>query len=114
MGQTREDKVLKQLSGEQFQPLSPIASNMFLPNHSGDHSAGIVLKDPIKAFEINREIKEVKDLLAKLPIFYGIGSPEGVIRANKGSIYLNLSGGSSTTLYVKESGEDDKSGWIGK
>lgn len=47
-------------------------------------------------------------------IFVGTGSPNGVVTANVGSIYLNFSGGSATTLYVKESGNATNTGWIGK
>lgn len=35
MGQTREQKIIKQLSGGQIQKQTPIATDMFLPNHSG-------------------------------------------------------------------------------
>ena len=36
MGLTREQKVIKQLAGKaQVQKKTPIASDMFLPNHSG-------------------------------------------------------------------------------
>lgn len=44
----------------------------------------------------------------------GSGSPEGVITANPGSLYLNLSGGAGTTLYVKQSGTGTNTGWVGK
>jgi hypothetical protein len=43
----------------------------------------------------------------------GTGSPEGVVTANMGSLYLNLSGGASTTLYVKQTGAGN-TGWVGK
>ena len=47
MGQTREQKVIKQLSGVPTeQKFTPIATEMFLPNHSGDHSRGIVNTTP--------------------------------------------------------------------
>ena len=45
-----------------------------------------------------------------ITIFTGNGSPEGVITANVGSMYLRLNGGSSSTLYVKESGTSS-TGW---
>ena len=47
-------------------------------------------------------------------IYSGTGSPNGVVTANPGSLYLNQSGGSSTTLYVKESGSGTNTGWVGK
>lgn len=45
-----------------------------------------------------------------ITIFTGNGSPEGVITANIGSMYLRLNGGSGSTLYVKESGTGT-TGW---
>jgi len=43
----------------------------------------------------------------------GIGSPEGVVTADRGSLYTNQSGGAGTTLYVKESGTGN-TGWVAK
>lgn len=43
----------------------------------------------------------------------GTGSPEGVVTAPIGSLYSNLSGGASTTLYVKTSGSGN-TGWTAK
>ena len=49
-----------------------------------------------------------------ISIKYGAGSPENVITANIGSIYLRTdSDAANTTLYVKES-EVDNTGWIPK
>lgn len=45
--------------------------------------------------------------------YMGAGSPEGAVEAAVGSLYFNTSGGSETTLYVKESGSGD-TGWVGK
>jgi hypothetical protein len=47
-------------------------------------------------------------------LYSGTGSPEGVLAAAVGSIYTNLSGGASTTLYVKTSGAATSSGWTAK
>lgn len=47
-------------------------------------------------------------------IYTGIGSPNGVVPANPGSLYLNQSGGANTTLYVKESGSATNTGWAAK
>jgi hypothetical protein len=52
--------------------------------------------------------------LQGIPLFIGTGSPNGVVTASPGSLYLNLSGGSATTLYVKESGTATNTGWVGK
>lgn len=46
-------------------------------------------------------------------IYSGTGSPEGVVTAATGSIYLNLSGGNNTTFYVKQSGSGN-TGWNAK
>lgn len=46
-------------------------------------------------------------------IFSGTGSPEGVVTAKVGSLYLRTNGGASTTLYVKESGTGN-TGWVAK
>ena len=53
------------------------------------------------------------DTLTPVSLSYGYGSPEGIISANAGSLYTNLDGGASLTLYVKESGSSD-TGWIAK
>lgn len=41
------------------------------------------------------------------------GSPEGVLTAAVGSLYLRSNGGANTTLYVKESGTGN-TGWVAK
>jgi hypothetical protein len=46
-------------------------------------------------------------------VLAGTGSPEGVVTAPVGSLYLRSDGGAATTLYVKESGAGAV-GWIGK
>lgn len=43
----------------------------------------------------------------------GAGSPEGVVGALVGSLYLRTDGGAGTCLYVKESGSGD-TGWVAK
>lgn len=43
----------------------------------------------------------------------GTGSPEGVVTAPIGSLYSNISGGATTTLYVKTSGAGN-TGWTAK
>jgi len=43
----------------------------------------------------------------------GAGSPESVITAVVGSLYLRTNGGANTTLYVKESGTGN-TGWVAK
>jgi hypothetical protein len=43
----------------------------------------------------------------------GTGTPEGVVTAPVGSLFLRSDGGASTTLYVKQSGTGN-TGWVGK
>jgi len=47
-------------------------------------------------------------------IYSGTGAPGGVVVANQGSLYLRRDGGTSTTLYVKTSGNGTASGWTAK
>lgn len=51
--------------------------------------------------------------LALTLIHLGNGSPETVVTAPVGSLFLRTDGGASTTLYVKESGTGN-TGWIAK
>ena len=46
MGQTKVQRIVKQLAGS-VQKQTAIATDMFIPNHSGDNSAGMVLKTPV-------------------------------------------------------------------
>lgn len=46
-------------------------------------------------------------------LYTGTGTPEGVVTAVVGSLYTNISGGVSTTLYVKTSGVGN-TGWTAK
>jgi hypothetical protein len=46
-------------------------------------------------------------------ILTGSGTPESVVTAPVGSLFLRTSGGAGTTLYVKESGTGN-TGWVPK
>lgn len=46
-------------------------------------------------------------------LYFGTGSPESVVTANTGSLYLRTNGGTSDTLYVKTSGTGN-TGWTAK
>ena len=46
-------------------------------------------------------------------IIQGVGTPEGVVTAPVGTLFLRSDGGAGTSLYVKESGTGN-TGWIGK
>lgn len=46
---------------------------------------------------------------------WGTGSPEGVVTASVGTLYLREDGGANTTLYIKESGgAGTNTGWVAK
>lgn len=47
-------------------------------------------------------------------LFTGTGSPETIVTAGIGALFLRTDGGAGTTLYVKESGVGTNTGWIGK
>lgn len=47
-------------------------------------------------------------------IKWGSGSPEGVVTANIGSLYLRTDGSTSTTLYIKTAGNGLSTGWTSK
>lgn len=44
----------------------------------------------------------------------GIGDPNGAVLGSIGDEYTNLSGGASTTKWIKESGTATNTGWVGK
>ena len=44
----------------------------------------------------------------------GSGSPASAVTASVGAIFLRENGGAGTTLYVKESGTNTNTGWVGK
>ena len=46
------NSILKSFKKQQFEPKTPIATDMYLPNHSGDHSKGLVRTTPTQETEI--------------------------------------------------------------
>lgn len=44
----------------------------------------------------------------------GAGTPEGRVTGAIGDLYLRTDGSTSTTLYVKQSGINTTTGWVGK
>ena len=60
-----------------------------------------------------REIVEPVNVLAGR-VWVGTGSPEAVIVADKGSLYLRTDGSTSTTLYVKTADAGLATGWTAK
>ena len=47
-------------------------------------------------------------------VISGTGSPEGVVAAGVGTLYLRTDGSTGTVLYVKETGTTTSSGWVAK
>jgi hypothetical protein len=47
-------------------------------------------------------------------IMGSIATPEGIVSAETGSLFLTTNGGAGTTLWVKESSPTVNTGWIGK
>jgi len=47
-------------------------------------------------------------------IYVGAGSPEAVIAAPIGAIYLRTDGGAGTSMYSKEADSGLATGWVGK
>ncbi len=65
--------------------------------------------DPANTYAYSPEL----EMMSNAKLWVGSGDPEGNVTAGVGSLYLRTSGGSLTTLYVKESGTGN-TGWIGK
>ena len=59
------------------------------------------------------EIRDTLYPVVRRGTISGTGSPEGVVAAPVGTIYIRLDGGADTTLYVKESGTGN-TGWVAK
>jgi hypothetical protein len=59
-------------------------------------------------------MQKVQKLFTEINIYRGFGSPENIIVADVGSLYVNMNGGTGTTLWVKETGNKRSSGWIAK
>jgi hypothetical protein len=68
---------------------------------------------PAEITDINNELLSLQNQIDALPLKTGIGNPNGFVTASPGTLYLNSSGGATTTLWVKESGTGD-TGWIAK
>jgi len=73
------------------------------------------LETPAGINELNRMLRQLYELISgdskTTKIYYGYGSPEGVVVANVGSIYMRKDGGTATSMYIKESGTG-ATGWV--
>lgn len=78
-------------------------------------AAHVAAPDPHPGYLTQAEADALYQPLASVlsMIHTGAGSPESVLTATVGHIYLRNNGGAGTTLYVKESGSGN-TGWIAK
>ena len=44
----------------------------------------------------------------------GAGSPNGVVTGKPGDLYVSTNGGAGVTFWVKETGANTNTGWVGK
>lgn len=60
-------------------------------------------------------VQLLRNIMEQAPqTFYNAGTPEGVVTGEIGDLCINTNGGAGTTLYVKESGNGTKTGWVAK
>jgi hypothetical protein len=60
--------------------------------------------------DLLRVVQAVQLVGNHINIYSGAGTPEGVITANVGSVFLRTDGGVGTTVYAKSSGTGN-TGW---
>lgn len=106
--------------------LTPVADQLTLTDNGAGSSVQLGLADYGTPGTYTKSVVDIKgrvvagaqllteDMPAPLNrIYTGTGTPNGVVTATPGSLYLNIAGGASTTLWVKESGSSN-TGWVGK
>lgn len=62
-------------------------------------------------YDVLRRITNAVNSLADSRVLRGQGSPEGVVTATLGRLYMDTTGG---RLYVKQSGDNTDTGWVQK
>ena len=60
------------------------------------------------------EDNQAETVLGGARVLTGTGSPESVVVGSVGDLFTRKDGGVSTTLYVKESGNETNTGWAAK
>ncbi len=74
----------------------------------------MAIRPPVTMPKNDRELfawlREAYDLRLK----FGTGSPEGVVTADIGTLYMRTDGSTSTTLYVKTANNNSANGWTAK
>lgn len=94
------------VSGNDQTKIGPTRTNLALVDASGSTKATV----NSSGVEVNSSPLWIS---SGRGIYWGAGSPEGVVTAEPGSAYLNSSGGTGTTLYAKETGSGN-TGWVAK
>jgi len=76
-----------------------------------------LLKTPEGVNSLNRMLQTLFEEVAgdgkDTKVYYGYGTPEAVVVASIGSIYMRKDGGANTSVYIKESGTA-ATGWVAK
>ena len=65
-------------------------------------------------YDTFRRIVAAVNTLEDSRVLRGAGSPEGAVVAKVGALYARTDGGTGTTLYVKETGDNTDTGWVAK
>lgn len=101
--------------GEIYTPSYTIA-NRYSDLQMSDSDISLTSRD-VGTFYTQRitpENIEFSNNLNSITLTLGNGSPEGVVAANIGSLYVNISGGTNTTLYIKTTNTGGNTGWTAK
>lgn len=71
--------------------------------------------EPLEDLDLQQKLDALVQSIgiANQMVFAGTGSPETVVTAPVGCVFLRRDGGAGTSLYVKESGTGNV-GWVGK
>lgn len=71
--------------------------------------------EPVDDFgPIDRNFAAIATALNALGFYWGTGDPNGQVTASVGAVFRRQDGGTGTTLWIKESGTNTNSGWVGK
>lgn len=91
-----------------------VAANPQTLDAAGKFARPVYAEQPF-ALEIRRRYQAEHDTAGRRPasVLSGAGSPEGVVSASIGTVWLRTDGGTGSTAYVKESGSGN-TGWVAK
>lgn len=68
----------------------------------------------VRLYDVFREYSRAVNDLDDRSVLRGSGSPEGVVVANRGRLYVRTDGAAATTLYVKTADDGQATGWTAK